>query len=87
MTILQRWKQSALDNKALVWSSILMAFGTLFYAGAAAFQVWLMKRSVKESAEQTERTVSALKTAIADANNCWEWCYENSLARESGLAR
>ncbi len=45
MTIWQRWKQTAIHNKALVLTSVLVAFGTLFYAGAAAFQLWLMDQS------------------------------------------
>lgn len=52
MKIWQRWKQTAIHNKALVFTSVLMAFGTLFYAGAAAFQVWLMDQSSKHTDQQ-----------------------------------
>ena len=52
MTIWQRWKQTAIHNKALVVTSVLVAFGTVFYAGAAAFQVWLMVESGKHTDEQ-----------------------------------
>jgi hypothetical protein len=52
MTIWQRWRQTAIHNKALVLTSILVAFGTLFYAGAAAFQLWLMNQSNKHTDQQ-----------------------------------
>lgn len=52
MRIWQRWKQTAIHNKALVFTSILVAFGTLFYAGAAAFQLWLMNQSSKHTDTQ-----------------------------------
>jgi hypothetical protein len=52
MKLLQRWKQTAVHNKALVLTSVLVAFGTLFYAGAASFQVWLMAQGSKHTDEQ-----------------------------------
>lgn len=67
MKLLQRWKQTALHNKALVMTSVLVAFGTLFYAGAAAFQVWLMKQTSKDSAAQVERLVGTTNAAINKA--------------------
>jgi len=57
MTILQRWKNTALHNKALVWASALVAFGTLFYAGAAVFQICMMNRLAKETSIQTDRLI------------------------------
>jgi hypothetical protein len=52
MKIWQRWKQTAIHNKALVLTSIIVAAGTLFYAGAAAFQVWLMIKGGQHTDEQ-----------------------------------
>lgn len=49
---------TAVHNKALVITSILVAFGTLFYACAAVFQVWLMSESSKHTDEQIGRIIS-----------------------------
>lgn len=57
MTILQRWKNTALHNKALVWASVLVAFGTLFYAGAAIFQICMMKRLARDSGIQIDKMI------------------------------
>ncbi len=62
MTIWQRWKQTALHNKTLVFSSVIMAFGTLFYSGAAILQVWMFNRSSSQVERQTERLISAANT-------------------------
>jgi hypothetical protein len=62
MTIWQRWKQTSLHNKALVFSGIIVAFGTLFYSGAAIVQVWMFNRSSKQVERQTERLITAANT-------------------------
>jgi len=67
MKLLQKWKQTALHNKALVLTSVIVAFGTLFYAGAAIFQVWLMNRSAQQSTAQVERLVGAVNASIGKA--------------------
>ena len=58
MKFLQRWKQTALHNKALVLTGVLVAAGTLFYAGAAVFQIYLMNYSAKQATVQTERMIN-----------------------------
>ena len=58
MNLLQRWKQTALHNKALVLTSVLVAFGTLFYAGAAVFQICMMKNIGKQTTKQTEQLIT-----------------------------
>ena len=57
MNLFQRWKQTTIANKGLVLSSILMAFGTLFYAGAAIVQVRIMKRSARDVSSQTDKLI------------------------------
>jgi hypothetical protein len=72
MTLWQRWKQTALHNKALVWASLIMALGTIFYAGAAIWQVYLMKQNAIDSASQFDRLTQATDDAIkkaVDANS------------------
>lgn len=59
MNVFQRWKQTTVANKALVISSGLMAFGTIFYAGAAIVQVYIMKQSARNSSLQTEQLIKA----------------------------
>jgi hypothetical protein len=67
MTLLQRWKNTSLPNKLLIETGALVAFGTLFYAGAAVVQVSLMKQNAKDSAAQVERLVGTTNTAIDKA--------------------
>jgi hypothetical protein len=59
MTIFQRWKQTALHNKALVISGVIVAFGTLFYAGAVIVQIRIAKRSAKATSDQIEKLITA----------------------------
>lgn len=67
MNIWQRWRQTALHNRALVLSSVLMAFGTVFYAGAAVIQICMFQRSSKQAAEQTDKLIAAAKISASDA--------------------
>jgi hypothetical protein len=76
MNIFQRWKQTSIANKSLVVSSFLMAFGTIFYAGAASVQVWIMHRTAKDSSAQTAKLIQtsqdqacAAKSFAASATN------------------
>jgi hypothetical protein len=57
MKLLQRWKQTALHNKALVSTSLLVAFGTLFYSGAAVLQLCILKQSGEQSDRQIVRVI------------------------------
>jgi len=59
MDIYQRWKQTTIANKGLVFSGTLMAFGTLFYAGAAIVQVCIMKQSAHDVSLQTDKLIKA----------------------------
>jgi hypothetical protein len=78
MKILLRWKQTALHNKALVLTSVLVAVGTLFYTGAAIFQYNLMKQTAKEqyslmeqtakeNSEQTDKLIAEAKSIASAA--------------------
>lgn len=67
MNLFQRWKQTTVANKALVISSFLMAFGTLFYAGAASVQVWIMKRNAHDASVQAEKLIIAAQTQASAA--------------------
>ena len=49
MTLRQRWKQTSLPNRLLVITGALVAFGTLFYAGAAVVQICILEESVRQS--------------------------------------
>jgi len=71
MNIFQRWKQTAVHNKALVFTGVLVAFGTLFYAGAAVVQVCIMRASSKQASRQTDKLITAasdVKAALEAAN-------------------
>ena len=60
MTIRQRWKRTALHNKALT-------LATIFYAGTAAWQVHLMNRISAGSSNQVDRLAKATNDAINKA--------------------
>lgn len=66
MTLLQRWRQTALHNKALVWTGALVAFGTVFYAFAVAFQIKLMKTGSEETTKQITRLIGAADRIAED---------------------
>jgi hypothetical protein len=67
MKLLQRWKQSTVHNQAAILTGILVAFGTLFYAAAAACQVSIMKQASTDAAAQVERLTGATNAAIKKA--------------------
>ena len=67
MTAKQRWEKTSLHNKALVVIGSFAALGTIFYAGAAAIQVCIMRESAKEAAAQIDRLVAATNNAITNA--------------------
>jgi hypothetical protein len=56
MNIFQRWKQTALHNKALVLTGAIVAVGTLVYTGAAISQYCLMKQTAKEQYNLMKQT-------------------------------
>lgn len=57
MKLIQRWKQTAIHNKALVFSGVVVAFGTVFYAMIAVVQVGLMNRADRQSSEQAAKVI------------------------------
>lgn len=67
MNLFQRWKQTTIANKGLVFSSFLMALGTLFYAGAATVQVFIMKHSARDASLQTDKLIKAAQSEGAAA--------------------
>lgn len=72
MQVFQRWKKTALHNKALVLTGVLVAVGTLFYTGAAIFQYCLMKQTAKENSEQTDKIIAEAKNITAAAEGSLE---------------
>jgi len=74
MKLLKSWKQTAIHNKALVLTGVIVAFGTLFYAAAAIFQIYLMDSAAKNSTDQTEKLIVEMKRQsqsmkdVAEAN-------------------
>lgn len=62
MTLLQRWKQTALHNKALVLTGVIVALGTVFGTGAAIFQVCLANQTNKQTSAQIGRLIDAANT-------------------------
>ena len=69
MNIFERWKKTTIANKSLVISSFLMAFGTIFYAGAASVQVWIMNRSAHDASVQTDKIIKATRDQARAADN------------------
>jgi hypothetical protein len=59
MNLRQRWKQTTIANKLMVWTTVVVAFGAVFQAGMAFFQYRLMKESGKQTSEQTDKLIAA----------------------------
>jgi hypothetical protein len=68
MKVTQRWKQTSLANKMLVVTSSFMAFGTVFYAGAAIFQIHILRQSAQQTSQQTEKLITASERLANSAN-------------------
>jgi hypothetical protein len=71
MHMLRGWKQTSTSNKLMVWTSILVAFGTLFYGGAAVFQYCLMKSTADSADVQTKKLINEagrMATAMETSN-------------------
>jgi hypothetical protein len=83
MNIFQRWKQTTLANKGLVFSSILMAFGTLFYAGAAIVQVCIMKQSAHDMSLQTDKLINAAQAEASASQKIADASDRNAAAAKS----
>lgn len=83
MRVFQRWKQTALHNKALVLTGVIVAVGTLVYTGAAVFQYCLMqqtakeqynlmKQTAKENSDQTDKIIAEAKSIATAARDSLE---------------
>ncbi len=83
MNIFQRWKQTTIANKGLVFSSALMALGTLFYAGAAITQVYIMKRSAHDASLQADKLIKAAQSQACSAQKIADASDKNAAAAES----
>ncbi len=64
MTILQRWKQTSLANKAIVFTSTVVAVGTIFYSVMAACQVSIANTSARDTSAQIDKLVGATNSSI-----------------------
>jgi hypothetical protein len=69
MTIFQRWKQTALHNKALVLTGVIVAVGTLFGTGAAIFQVAITRENNHNTSEQVQQLINAANIQARAATN------------------
>ena len=59
MTIFQRWKQTALHNKALVLTGVIVALGTLVSTGALVVQVCITAANNRKTSEQIGKLIAA----------------------------
>lgn len=69
MKLLQRWKQTAIHNKALVLTGCIVAVGTLFGTGAAIFQVCIMLANNRSTTEQIKKLIQAADTQACAARH------------------
>ena len=66
---MQRWKQTALHNKALVLSGAIVALGTVLSTAAIICQVEIAKENNKSTSQQISQLIQAANTQGAAANN------------------
>jgi len=72
MKLLQRWRQTAIANQLMVITTTIVAFGTLFYAAAAIFQIYILNKSAEQTTKQTDKLIAAtqrLADTTVDALN------------------
>ena len=69
MTIFQRWKQTALHNKALVITGVIVAVGTLLSTGIVVVQIWIMRSNNRATSEQTKKLIQAANTQASVASH------------------
>jgi len=84
MMLIQRWKQTALHNKALVMTSVLVAFGTLFYAGAAIFQLSILRESSDRTSRQNDKLIAEADRISKSIENS---VAQNRSALESSISQ
>jgi hypothetical protein len=59
MDIWQRWKQTTIANKALVFSGAIVALGTIVSTGALVLQICITRENNRKAGEQTQQLISA----------------------------
>jgi hypothetical protein len=59
MNIFQRWKQTALHNKALVLTGAIVALGTVLSTAAVISQVCLARQNNRNTSQQIEKLINA----------------------------
>lgn len=73
----------------MVWTTAIVAFGTLFYAGAAVFQIYLLNESQKETTKQVDKLIAASErmanTAQTQANTATSQA--SSIAEQSNTMK
>jgi hypothetical protein len=92
MKLWQRWRQTAVHNKALVWTSFLVAFGTIFYSVVAVRQYYFMKQNALDSAAQVDRLVRvinlSIQRSIAESNGAiQEALQQNRASLDDSIAQ
>jgi len=61
----EKWSRTHIANRLMVWTTALVAFATLFYAVATAFQVYLFRENARETAQQTDRLIDTSEKQAA----------------------
>jgi hypothetical protein len=69
MTIIQRWKQTALHNKALVLSGVIVALGTVVSTAAVVSQVVIAKRNNRNTSAQVQKLIDAANIQAGGASS------------------
>lgn len=69
MTIFQRWKQTALHNKALVISGAIVALGTAVSTLAVISQIYIAVQNNKSTSQQLDRLIQAANIQAGAANS------------------
>jgi hypothetical protein len=67
MKILQRWKQTALHNKALVLTGAIVAVGTLVSTAAVVAQVFIARTNNQQTSTQIQKLIEAANVQAGSA--------------------
>lgn len=82
VTILQRWKQTALHNKALVLTGLIVAMGTIVSTGTVIVQVCITRENNKQTSEQIAKLIDAANTQVGSAQKIADASNRNASAAE-----
>jgi hypothetical protein len=77
MKLWHKWKKTSVANQLMVYTTAIVAFGTIFYAAVAVFQWQLMKESAVQTAGQVDKLIDQAKRLADTSKTALDATVEN----------